>query len=359
MGAARAALLVVVAAVLPAVAHSCRRQEAERPKATVSFVVVPSGAQTTKAAVSEAGETAVRALDLLVFRTGDGVLDTYAHASLGSGEETLTSVRASVTTGVPMTWWIVANAPEGLGMGSVGTLSALEAKLTSLTDNTASSMTMHACGEATFEAGHTNVIEDVGLIRYACKVTVENILVPWLGEFTTPLPCVLDEIALVNVRGTCPMTGVPTAAASDLWYNRSEVESLTGFLGSCLHWTGSIAIADTQSHEVNKSFYAMPNASAGDGFGPVSSTNPWSPRRTRIAIRLTIDGVPQWYPVELPAMEGKTHYVVSNFVVMGPGAPGPDEPIDRELVSFDVRVTGWSESDHGTLPFTPFDQDGD
>jgi len=352
--AGSALMPLVLAAVLPVAVLSCGKQDVERPKAMVSFVVVP-GAVETKGAVSEAGEWAVHTLDLLIFRSGDGVLDTYVHAAVSSGEESLTSVRASVTTGIPMTWWIVANAPEGLAMGSVGTLSSLEEKLTYLTDNSSSTMTMHASGEETFDAG-TNLIEDVGLIRYACKVTVENILVPYLGEFTTAPTCVLDEIALVNVRGTCPMSGTPTAALSDLWYNRSTVDNLTGFLGNCLHWSGTVSIPDTQSHVVNRSFYAMPNASEGDAFGPVTAENPWTPRRTRIAVRLTIDGVPQWYPVDLPAMVGKTHYVVSNIVVMGPGAPGPDEPIDRELVSFDVKVTGWSESDRGTLPFSPFEE---
>ena len=330
---------------------SCSKERSVQ-KTRVSFIV-KTESDMTKAALTETQESRVASLDLLVFRSADGMLDCHVRTE-ASGSGSVSMLDASVTSGIEVDWFIVANIPADR-IASVDNKGSFLSKLTSISDMSAGTMVMYAFGSQVFDPG-TNLIENVGLIRYACKVTVDNILVSWLGTFEHTPTCTLDEIALVNVRGTCPLSGVPTADAADLWYNKSSVGNYGGFLQACLDWTGSMAIAGPQSYDVGVSLFAMPNASEGEGMGPVTLVNPWTPRRTRIALKLTIDGASQWYPVDLPAMSGKTHYVVSNVTIMGPGTEGPDEGIDRTSVSFTVNVYQWGEENHGEQHF-PLEDD--
>lgn len=332
---------------------SCTKEQVG-PKTRVSFIV-KTESDMTKAALTIAQESRVASLDLLVFKADDGMLDCHAR-TVAQGEGSVSTLDASVTSGIPVDWFIIANLPEERFV-SIGSKDSFLTELTSIMDMSSGVMVMHASGSQVFDPG-TNLIQNVGLVRYACKVTVENILVSWLGTFAEAPACTLDEIALVNVRGTCPLSGTPTADASALWYNKSSVGSHSGFLGECLDWKGSMEISGPQSYDVGVSLFAMPNASDGEGVGPVTVSNPWTPRRTRIALKLTIDGVPQWYPVDLPAMAGKTHYVVSNVVIMGPGTEGPDEGIDRTAVSFTVNVYQWGEENHGEQHFPLGDDTG-
>lgn len=344
-------LIILLVAVPCAGALVSCSKEWLHPHAKVSFVVLPES--STKAAFSAADEMRVASLDLLVFDSSNGVLDTYVRAEAG-GTESLSSLEASITSGVSMDWFLVANIPSGR-LSSVSTKEELLEKSTSMSDMSGRLMVMHAEGTRTFSASG-DVVDGVSLIRYACKVSVKNIRVSWLGTFAESPSCVLDRIALVNVRGDEKLSGELTFASSDLWYNKGVIDSHASFLDACLLWSGNQAIDGPESQEVNVSLYAMPNSSEGDVVGPISVTNPWSPRRTRIALRLTIDGTPQWYPVDLPAMVGKTHYVAEDVVIMGPGTPGPDEGMDRTTIDFTVNVYGWGEENQGTFVFPSVDE---
>ena len=315
-------------------------------KTKVSFTVFPE--VRTKAALSEAGESRVRSLDLLVFRASDGMLDAYVR-SVAEGTESLSTLEASVTSGIEMNWYVIANIPAGR-LSGFSSESDFLSGVTSLSDMSAGTMVMHANGTDTFNPG-VNLIEDVQLIRYACKVSVRNILVSWLGTFDTAPECTLDEIALVNVRGDIDYSATLSAVADDLWYNRSAIDSHSAFIDECLDWKGSTVIAGPESVDIGVSLYAMPNLLETDAYGPVTPVSPWAPRRTRIALRLTIGGVPQWYPIDLPTMVGKTHYVASDVIIMGPGTEGPDEAIERTSIDFTVNVYGWGEEDGGEVVF--------
>ena len=338
---------ILAALCVLAVLAGCRK-EAVVTRASVSFSVVPDVSGETKAALSADGESRIGSLDLLMFSSGVGILDTHVRVD-ASGTESLTSLEASVTRGVELRWYIVANAPAGL-------LSACELEeqflgaVTTLEDMSGDVMVMHAGGVNVF-GDEVNRIDGVLLVRYACKVTLQSLRVSWLGTFDVPPSCTLDKVALVNVRGDGRYSGVLSAAEDDLWYNRSSIDAHSPFIDRCILWEGSLPISGPESVDVGISLYAMPNPSEGDGVGPVISSNPWTPRRTRLVLGLTIEDIFQWYPVDLPAMVEKTHYVAENVIIMGPGTPGPDEGIDRTSIDFTVNVYGWGEYDHGEYVF--------
>ena len=285
--------------------------------------------------VSGSGD-GIASLDLLVFRSSDGLLAARERAT----DETEISV--AVTSGSPMDWYVIANAPSGT-FSPFSDKASFLAALTSL-DQTGTTMVMHASGTTTFTPSTGTV--DATLYRYASKVTVRDISVPWLESFATAPTCSVAAVGLVNVVGTTPWSSTPTAGSS--WYNRSSFDAtLSSDMKEMLFWEGSVTVTPGSAATVGKSFYAMPNPLSGGDYG-----SPWSARGTRIALELLIGGAANWYTIDLPAMEGNRHYVVNEVVIRGPGATAPDQPLDRSLVTFGVDILDWGsetkEAEFGT-----------
>ena len=284
-----------------------------------------------KSAVQGDGN-AVERLDLLVFRSRDGAIDTYSSIN-GNG---LTGISASVTAGCRMNWHLVANAPAGIINGIVNEADFLEMN-TLLTHTTANTLVMHGSGTKVFSTGEPATT--VSLRRYASKVSLERIAVSWLGEFTVTPPCILETVALLNARGQISMGGTPSASADGIWYNRSGIDpSLSGIAASCLVARPFMSIGSADAVDAGLELYAMPNPSAN--------------LPTRLVLGIRIDGILQWYPIDLPAMQCNTHYAVRNVYITGPGALEPDGSLDRSSVRFTVELQPWgsrtSNVDFGT-----------
>jgi len=314
----------------------------DEQRSLVSFnVVAPS---LTKGTMSAAGEAAVNTLDLLAFRTSTGALDCYVHALSDS------RVEGAVTRGEAVNWYVVANAPAEAGLRSMANESQFLSSSTLLTHTSPATMVMSASGTDTFgpEKGEVN---EIVLHRYACKITIEDIQVQWLAGFDVSPSCTVDRIVLMNVRGSAPYSGEPTARVDDLWYNCGEDDgSHAGVLASLLGWSGPVTVSGgVDVEDLDVSLYAMPNPSAAATY---AGDSPWTPRKTRVAVQITIGGLAQWYAIDLPPMERNTHYVVEHLVILGPGSSAPDMDVNRTNVAFSLNVTPWSTNsvDAGTFP---------
>ncbi len=320
--------IMLVAAALGAAA--CGKGPGQAPdRVSISFEALDPA--VTKALSPEA-EDRVETLDLLVFRAGDGMLDAY--------ERSRSSLRvgASVTAGTLLRWYVVANAPEGAleGYGTEWDFLSGETFL-----GESPSLTMHAAGTGVFMAGETGrLISGIRLLRYACKVSVREVRVSWLGAFAQSPSCTLDRAVLVNVRGSCPWSGDPTAEADDVWLNPSRDDPQEASVQELLAWDGPITVSGPGPLPLEVALYALPNPSSGDGKG----SGPWSPRKTRLCLRFTIDGIPNWYAAELPPMSGNRHYVLSHLVIDGPGMANPDDALVRTQISFHLQVQDWEDS---------------
>lgn len=335
----RLLISVFLLSVVGGVLASCGKQpedpsaEGDQMRVPVRFDVVNRGAET-RGAVSGEGD-AVASLDLLVFRASDGMLDTYKRLTSGA-----LSVEAEVTSGRSMHWWVVANAPSGV-LAAFQEESVFLSALTRLEDTGSAAMVMHAEGTKTFTASANSVSSQ--LVRYASKVSLRDVTVEWLDAFAYAPTCRLQTVALVNAVGTTPYSGTPTApAASGAWFNRSSVETtLTAVQKVFLVWDTGLNIPSSATVTPAIELYAMPNPSTTVLW---ATDTPWSPRRTRMAVELVIDGVSNWYSVDMPAMEGNKHYQVSNLIIRGPGMPAPDMALERSSVSFTVNVVGWDDN---------------
>lgn len=295
-------------------------------------VVFDAGIQTTKAEVS-AYEDNVETLDLLVFRAEGGKIDAYSRVS-GTRR-----ISASVTAGRAMHWYVVANAPAS-SLSGFSDEETFLSSVTTLSDGTGTTLVMHASGTMTVTPSLGTI--SVSLRRYASKVSLRSVEVAYLDSFSTAPSVSIGTVALINAVGSVPWSG--TATAGDLWYNRLTVDQTLGAALKDLLVVDSGFPAVTSSAAVNCNavMYAMPNPLAS---GVDSSTAPsWSPRCTRIAVEMIIDGTPNWYHVTIPSMSGNVHYVVDRLTINGPGAPSPDLPAERQGIEFEIRIAEWSES---------------
>ena len=268
----------------------------------------------------------IASLDLLIFRASDGLLAASARVN---GEE---EISADVTAGMTMDWYIIANAPDGTFSSFTEEATFLSA-LTPLTYTSPTSMVMHAEGTTAFTSS-TGTVE-APLSRYASKVTVNDVSVPWLDSFATAPSCSVERVGLINVVGTAPWSGTP--ATGSVWYNRSGFDgTLSAALRSMLLWDDGVTVTAGEAATVGESFFAMPNPITGGDYG-----TPWSERGTRVALELLVGGQANWYMIDLPAMEGNHHYVLNEVVILGPGATAPDLPLDRSSVSFGIEILDW------------------
>jgi len=306
----------------------------------VTFVV---DASATKGSLSPGGETSIQSLDLLVFRA-DGALES--HVRVGS----VSSVEASLISGEELTYYIVANLPASR-LAAVSGKAEFLSTLTYLSDTSMGTMVMSASGTLTLDGLADVEVGPVGLNRYACKISITDISVPWLSSFATAPSCVVNRILVMNARTVAPLSGAATADADAYWVNKLTDEAVdpATMVGRLVYENPSLAILSSAKTSLGATLFAMPNASTGDAN---ASDTPWSPRRTRVCVELLIDGHSNWYPIDLPAMARNTQYVVSELVIMGPGTTAPDMGIDRTAVAFGVEVAPWTENtvNAGTYP---------
>lgn len=305
-------------------------------RARVQFFVE---APATKAALGAGAESLIRTLDLFVFHSSNGGLESTAHSDVSS------SVSVNLPTEESLDWFLIANLPA-FRMDGVATLDDLLSRVTYLSD-TDGAMVMSVSGTTLIPASSRGEEVNLGpyaVERYACKISVEDITVDWLGDFATVPSCMVDRLIVMNARLCEPLSGVPSALDDAYWLNKLTDEAAdsdpSSREGRLAYDSPSLSVISAAKTALGSVLYAMPNPSVSD---ENALDTPWAPRRTRLCIRLTVDGVSQWYPVDLPAMERNHHYVVEDLVIKGPGTPGPDQGIDRTAIAFRVSVTPWVE----------------
>ena len=326
-------------AALVVLAVSCSKGGGTEPvadgvRSTVSFTIGDDA--STRASVTPY-ENAVSSLDVLCFRSGDGLYGNSNRVVAAEGQ-TLSSISTELMEGVSYDWYVIANAPAG-SLGYTNRNAFLHG-LTKLTDGTATSLVM--MGSGTVLASEGNAPVPVALDRYACKVTVREVCVEWPDAFTAYSSVTLGRIALVNVVGTTPWSGV--AEAGDLWYNRMGIDySAPEYVRDLTVRQYGTALTEGVPADAESPLYCMPNPVVSNKNS--KNAPEWSPRSTRVAVEILLDGFSSWYPVDLPAMVCNTHYVINRLTVKGPGSQGPDWPVERDDIQFTVTVEPWVDGD--------------
>lgn len=310
----------ILAVIIPLAVTSCHKDDIapEAQRRTVSF----SAGVATKA-----GDDGIGTLDALVFRE-NGQREAYARSGGNS-------VQVSLPTGIPLRWYLVANATADLG--SLLTESDLLSSRALLDGQAPSSVTMSGRGSGTIGDGTSTV--GVELSRTVSRITLGSISPVFLKDSYQASAVKLAGIHVINAAGSCPYTLIPDAGG--VWHNRLGREpglsrSLSGMLGRDMDQT-----LDGHTVEGPWTFYACPNPTDN---GIDSRTAPsWSERNTRLVVEISIDGVPNYYPMTLPAMECNTEYLIREAILKGPGSASPDIPVERHDMAFTVSVRPWEQ----------------
>lgn len=277
----------------------------------------------------------INTVDLLVFRKGDGFLESYSRAEGNS-------VTTSVTTGFTYVYYVIANAPQNV-LDRCVCEADFHKSVWSLADM-ANGTAMVGSGEKRLEDNETVV---VGLDRLLSKVTLEGITPSFLEHGFKDASVRLERVFLINVNGSCPYDSSATAGA--VWYNRLGMESLPSVISDCLVSDSGRALSGSGKVTEAFSFLCCPNPV---GNGVTSLTEPsWSVRNTRLVIEISIDGVPNYYPIDIPSMSRNTNYIVRDAVLLGPGSSSPDIPVSRVSLSFSITVNQWMEDEEKNIVF--------
>jgi len=279
-------------------------------------------------------DDAVSSLDLLAFRSADGTLDAATRS------EGIDEVSASLSSGIPLTVYLLANVPPGT-LSGISNLNGFLKDKTTLDESISGTLEMIGKYET---PGFSEVDNGGGihidLERYVAKISLKKVSVQWLEEFTSPPICHLGRIALVNAKGSTARNG-ESSDEEEIWYNRSCVETgLKASIEDMLIYDGGQEIVKGKPAIADASFYSMPNPSQDLLW---AADAPWTPRRSRLAIEIFFDGVAHWYPVDLPVLESNHHYLIDQVSIIGPGAPSPDTEIQRNTISFTISVAPWDD----------------
>ena len=154
-------------------------------------------------------------------------------------------------------------------------------------------------------------------------------------------PFVVEDIYLTTVTGSCALQPSQTApAASDLWYNRMDLEAGAGpeTLSDLLFGHVGASMKAVDSIVTGHSFYPYPNTSSDS-----HDKTQWTARATRFVVRASLAGRQTYYSVTLPDVRRNHHYhidlTISNF-----GVEHPEDPLtDYSGVTPVVSVDDWDE----------------
>ncbi len=276
-------------------------------------------------------EARIVTLDALAFRS-DGSPDAYARTDSPELIGGLPSVTLEVTKGEALSWHVIANAPAG-ALESIATESALNTKKSFLSENASDAFVMASDGTGTYLSESQNVA--VAVSRLVSKVSLGAVTASFLSG--TGASMTLDAVYLINASGSVRYDLTPLA--SD-WYSQLVRDaSLPASVSGLLYRNCSVLALSASTQALDYVFYACPNPT-DNGVNSVSMPS-WSARNTRLVLETTVDGIKNYYPVTLPAMESNTAYIIREVELRGYGSSHPDKPVSREKISFTITVNPW------------------
>lgn len=321
--------IIYLAGMLCAALTSCSNEEkpldiekaGEAVELTVNLTGLP--AQTKATGVSGADETKVNSVQLFICDES-GVVEAYASASTSL-------VKASVSTGTKDILAVV-NAPD---LSALKTEDAVRNAQSSLSDNAAAAFVMS--GELAGETvSASNSSKTIAVRRLVSKVVLQSIRRSFSNSELASKELRIRGIYLTDVVTN---RGYFKGAESYSWANRLRHEDTA--LDHLLFDSVGATLAQANTYSSEHAFYPYPNASSQEPGAAASGT--WSERRTMLVIDTTLDGVDNYYPVYLPALESNKTYVITSFTLTKRGSHNPWEPVESSDVSYEIKVVDWEE----------------
>lgn len=319
---------LLIIAALAMITCACDKENQCKPcreGKPVEVTVQINGSSMTKATGNTyANESKVNSLQVLAF-DANGEIEAYRSVD---NEMSLT---LTATSG-EKTVWAVVNAPS---LENVTTLDALNGTLSGLEDNALDSFVMTGSVKEELTDG---AILAITVKRIVARVSVAKISTAFPDTPTYEGKTLkVTGIYMLNVAGAVnyALTGEPS-----VWYNKlnHEDEVADVFLFDALDQT----IGNNAPYEVEHAYYPYPN-SVETSVKDIDDENrgTWNERKSILCIEVEFDGVPGYYPIELPVIERNKTYIVDEVVITRSPTDKPYDPIDTGIATVSITVEEW------------------
>lgn len=290
---------------------------------------------TVKSSLAEENAYAIRHLEALAFRKGDGILEDFRAAS----EE---SVSLKLTADMPVEVIALANC-TGDALRKVYDKESFSVVRTSFSDMEENGFVMSS-GFMEFTAATDGGLE-LPMTRLACKISLWELKASFVTEELASLGVTLERAFLINVSTECGYDMNPLAVS---WRNRSAIDAdLSGFEKKAYCREFGIAVNGAAPIHLGTELFCYPNPVDNGIFA--DDVDEWCPRNTRLVLQLSVGGIQNYYSVSLPSMECGREYVIKSIELLGFGMEAPDLRMSRTAAAFETMVSGWEESDEKEL----------
>jgi len=321
-------------------------------EAEVTFEIYSPIQLDTKADTTpgEEWEQKTRCADFLVFSSADGIIAKHLRTD-GS-----TPVTAALKAGKYLVWAVV-NAPDmfalvkteedlkkaGLRLrGDAGEFNSFENGMIQANSDGKGVEVEILPGESI-----KLVIQVKRFVSRVVLKEIKNSLPPSCGEMT------VENAFLSNVSLYRTIAKVKNDL--NLWGNvmgrsdGSEENVIDGKTHLAEYPDLTFVALDThlargKSYKGPHGFYAYQNYPSDDNRGWDSV---WSPRRTRLVVTASFDGMKYYYPVSIPSLIRNNTYDVS-LTILGPGSIDPDIPVEKGSVEIKLDVSDCSFLHYGS-----------
>lgn len=255
---------------------------------------------------------AVSNLDLCAFGEDD-MLETYVRQE---GE----SLTASLRKNTGLSYWLVANAREGL-LDNIENEDQFRDTKVFLADSGRDDFLLVGSGTGCF-TGRTE--KQLNMDRRVCKVSIGKMTPSFLtNTYLADSHVTLDKVWLINASGSVKLSG--EASQEDMLNVGKMDANLSEKLTDLLVASPELNLVDASPIDLALSFYCCPNPA----------------ENTRLVLELTIAGQKNYYPITLPAMRCNYEYCADEVELLGWGSASPDVPVDRKTMRWAVTVNPW------------------
>lgn len=309
----RLSVLFVILAVFNACAEKLHL-DSDSSEMKVQLKVMIPVAETRL--TSPMSENTIKNYQVFVF-DGNGVMEAYVN-------QTSADIILDCTVG-EKTVAVVTNAPA---LSDVTTASALESKVTVLSDNDDESLIMTGRENVTVT---DDADVEVSVSRLVSKVRLSKLQVAFETPQYQNTSFNVSSVYLINVPAESRyFTGI----SPSLWYNKQQyvVSDANALIYDDMK---SAAVTASLPYSSVNTFYCYPNLTDSDSFEPT-----WSARHTRLVVEAYLGTTKYYYPVTLPKLEANKVYDV-NLTITRPGASAPDTEVDKFAADFTVVVKDW------------------
>lgn len=326
---------ILIAASICAAALSCQKNDVEATQDgvydLVSFSI--SASETATKSEGTADEKKVNDLSVFVFHP-DGSLNGQAYVT----NETSCSVR--LKRGAGMICYALVNMGS-LNLNAISTETELKAVVSRLGANSATSF--HMVGRDVLDLS-TNSSASIAVRRFASKVTVDAVTKNFSSSVLNSKEAVLTGIYLINVNGSCLVSGELPQSATFLnggEYKTADNTSTTLSLGSY----GLNYAFPESSYSTSTSMYCYANPTLESNDNPKGDV---SKRMTRLVIEITWNNKTYFYPINIgdgtdKSLHANTHYRIKNVVISALGSENPDILPPMGSITFNIQVENWAD----------------